>query len=426
MYGLGQDSPPWLYRLPSILCGAASVAVAGRIGFRTSPAAGLVAALAVAVAFPFVNYGSEARGYGALILAMLVAMSAFDRALPLLGRPEAEPELRRQSWIMGLAVGLGALAHLEMLAGIAVLGLTAFGFALVGGARSEIPRRLFAAATLFLPPLLLILPAFAAVAAGISAHGLTFGALTRFEGAFVDGYGGLLASLAGLPATAPPWLALLLAAACLAAALMAGWLTTSRAALYVCGLVVAPAAIYFFNPPNLQYPRYFLFFGLIFVLLLADLAGRLWATRPGKAAVGAALVLFGLAQARPIATLARGGRGQMSALIEAMASQPRPTYASQIRPASEYVLDYYGRRAGITPRRVPEPQTCAAKPDFYVIGAPLDFAIAERKVTLGPQDCPTEYVETLDAPGSSLSGMHWRLFGRPDSAPAAQSAAGEH
>ena len=71
------------------------------------------------------------------------------------------------------------------------------------------------------------------------------------------------------------------------------------------------------------------------------------------------------------------------------------------------------------------PQTCAAKPDFYVIGVPLDFPVAENKVTLGPQDCPTDYVEALDAPGSSLSGMHWRLFRRADGAPAAQSAAGE-
>ena len=323
MYELGQNGPPWLYRLPSILCGGVSVAVAGRIGFRTSPAAGLIAGLLVAVAFPFVNYGSEARGYGALILAMLVALSAFDRALPLLGRPEAQSEIRRPSGIMGVAVGLGALAHLEMLAGAAVLGFTAFGCALVGGARSEIPRRLFPAATFFLPALLLILPALAAVAAGISAHGLTIGGLTRFESAFVDGYGGLLASLAGIPATAPPWLALLLAAACVAAALTDGWLTRSRAALCICGLVVAPAAIYLFNPPNLQYPRYFLFFGLVFVLLLADLAGGLWATRPGKAAVGAALVLFGFAQARQIATLARGGRAQVSALIEVMAWKPR-------------------------------------------------------------------------------------------------------
>jgi hypothetical protein len=426
MFELGQDSPAWLYRLPSILCGGLSVAVAGRIGFRTSPAAGLIAGLLVAVAFPFVNYGSEARGYGGLILAMLVALSAFDRVLPLLGQPEQRRELRRQSWIMALALGLGALAHLEMLVGAAVLGLTAFVYAIVGGARDERRLRLLATVKFFLPSALLILPAIAATVGGFLLHGMTLGGVSYVEGGFVAGYGGLLASLAGAPASVPAGLTLLLAGACLGAAALAGWLRRSSVALAFCGLVALPTAIFFLNPPNLQYPRYFLVFGTIFAMLLAELAGRLWTTRVGKALVAGALLLFGLGQATRIAALARDGRGDVAGLIAIMGDRPDPTYASQIKRAPEFVLDYYGRRTGVSPRRVPPPQACGDAPDYYVIGVQSEDAIADESVTLGPQACLIEYAETLDAPSSSLSGMHWRLFRRVDGeAGAAQSAARE-
>jgi hypothetical protein len=427
----GQDASSLLYRLPSILCGAASVAVAARIGSRDSPAAGLIAAFLVAVAFPFVNYGSEARGYGALILAMLVALDAFERAAPLLATDEGrmEPgraELRRQSWIMGLAVGLGALAHLEMLIGAASLGLAALVRALASPPRDEAPRRLRAAAKFFLPALVLTLPAIAAVASGIVIHGVTIGSLSRETGAFAEGYGGLLAALAGLPATFPGWLALFIAALGFAAVALAGWLPFSRALLVLCGLIVAPAAIFLVNPPNLQFPRYFLVFGVIFVVALATLATRLWETPRGRAFVCAAALLFCIGQAILLQPLLRGGRGEASAMIAIMAEQPHATYASQIRRASEYVLDYYSRRAGLDLRRVPPPATCAERPDFYIIGVPIDLPIAEEKVRLGPEACPTIYVQALDAPGSSFSGMHWRLF-RPagegtESAPALRAA----
>ncbi|WP_296715137.1 hypothetical protein [Rhodoblastus sp.] len=427
MFQWGQDASSLLYRLPSILCGVASVAVAARIGSRDSPAAGLIAAFLVAVAFPFVNYGSEARGYGALVLAMLVALDACERATPLLGNDEGQTEsgsseIRRQSWIMALAVGVGALAHLEMLIGAATLGLTALVRALAEPPRDEAPRRLRATVKFFLPALFLTLPAIAAVIAGIVIHGVTIGGLSRGAGAFAEGYGGLLAALAGFPATFPGWLALLLAALGFAAAALAGWLPLSRALLVLCGLVVVPASIFFVNPPNLQFPRYFLVFGVIFVVALAALASRLWETRRGKAFVFAAGLLFCVGQAIQLQPLLRGGRGEASAMIAIMAEQPHATYASQIRRASEYVLDYYSRRAGLDLRRVSPPATCAERPDFYIVGVPIDLPIAEEKVTIGPEACLSVYVQAFDAAGSSLSGMHWRLF-RPAGEGAASAPA---
>jgi hypothetical protein len=414
MYLLGQDAPPLLYRLPSILFGGLSILVAGRIGARQSPAAGLVAAFLVAFAFPFVNYGSEARGYGALILAMLVAYDALDRALPLLGRPESRTELTRLGWIMGAAAGFGAFSHLEMFLGMATLALAGLAGAVAFGANTGRAARLGAAARLFVPSALLMLPAVAAVAAGMARHGVTIGALTHFDGGFATGYGGLVAALAGLPAATPGWLALALALGLLVLAAVAGWLTRAQALFAFVSLVAVPALIFLADPPNQQYPRYYLVFGALLAPLAAAAAAGLW-TRPwGRPAVVAGAALFLLGQAGPLSALARHGRGEVSPLVALMAQAKTPSYASQIKRSPQYVVDYYARRAGIVLTRTPMPFDCGQVPDFYLVGVPLDFAIAEEKTALGTERCRTDYVAVADAPGSALSGMHWRLFHRAD------------
>jgi len=200
MYQWGPDANPLIYRLPSILCGGASIYVAGHIGRRTSPAAGAIAAFVVAFAFPFVNYGSEARGYSGLVLAMLVAVDALDRAMPLFGRVESHAELRRLSWIMGVAFGFGALAHLEMFMGAFTLALCAIAYVSLVGAPGDRIARLRAAYLFFLPGVALLAPASAATAAGIQLHGVTIGGVLRLPDGFAMGYGKLLVALAGLPA----------------------------------------------------------------------------------------------------------------------------------------------------------------------------------------------------------------------------------
>lgn len=71
---VGPYAPPLLIRALSIVTGTLSIAVAGAIGWRRSPVTGLIAAILFAVSPILVAYGAEARGYGPMLLAMLVSV----------------------------------------------------------------------------------------------------------------------------------------------------------------------------------------------------------------------------------------------------------------------------------------------------------------------------------------------------------------
>lgn len=108
MMGPGQEA--WVYHSFSIVLSTASIIVAGWLAARRAAhhaALRMLSAMAlVAILYPFVNFGSEARGYGPMMLFALLAYATVEH-------PDARAHDAR--WGYGLAGILGLLSHLAIL-----------------------------------------------------------------------------------------------------------------------------------------------------------------------------------------------------------------------------------------------------------------------------------------------------------------------
>lgn len=407
MYVLGQDAPAWAYRAPAVLLGTLSVAVAARIGRRRGRATGVATAWLAAAASPLVVYGSEARGYAGLILAILLAVAAFEDAM---AEPDASASAwrRRSAWRLALAIGFGALCHLTMLATLAVLGTAAL---LRFTARGRSPRAAVdATVALFGPALAALVPAMAAMLAGaVVRGGLTVGDDAPFSVAdFAEGFGGLVRLTLGLPG-AMAWPA---AGLLLAAALAPGRPDGTRGALALSALVAMPAAVAAARLHNVAYPRYYLVAGVVLLLIQGDAVGRLWRGAGwGRAAaallLGAALVGHAAADR----ALLGDGRGNYSAALDLMAETGPIRYAADQRFQVETVARFTAARRGLALAYVAPDAFCAAPPDWYV-DALDDGPALEPALALGPAACRTRYERRASFPASPLSGGRWTLYRR--------------
>ena len=111
---VGPYASPLLIRALSIATGTLSIAVAGAIGWRRDATTGLIAALLFAVSPILVAYGAEARGYGPMLLAMLVSVLLIDRWLDHDHRDGAPP-----AWSLAALTLAGLLAQLTYLFALA-------------------------------------------------------------------------------------------------------------------------------------------------------------------------------------------------------------------------------------------------------------------------------------------------------------------
>ncbi|MCY2964926.1 MAG: hypothetical protein NT069_15020 [Planctomycetota bacterium] len=112
---LGPEDHSLAYRLPSVLCGGASVWFAARMGLRRSPCAGLFSAVAVASSYLLVHYGSEARGYSMAVCAALASWDFRERL-----------RLVPSKWngaVVGIAECLGVMAQPVFVCYLAAVGL---------------------------------------------------------------------------------------------------------------------------------------------------------------------------------------------------------------------------------------------------------------------------------------------------------------
>lgn len=154
------------------------------------------------VSYPMVHYSSEARGYAGLVLFSFIALIFLQRELELPDR------LNRHA--LGAAIGLGLLSHLTMVATAATLAAWTgwVTWHRAGNFReAEALTR-----TIFRPALVWTAVIAAGILFGGLRHGFTFEGGDRFElWQVVEGYGGFLRLLLGLPEQVPVW-------ACLAGA----------------------------------------------------------------------------------------------------------------------------------------------------------------------------------------------------------------
>jgi hypothetical protein len=262
------SADPLVLRAPSFAMGALTAAMMGRLGASHSPSAAFAAAAMTALSYFFVNYSVEARGYAGSALALVVAFDALERSI---ARPES-----RARFVLGAALGIGALWHLAILPAIGL-------FALIGLCEERRQRGRWEpalAATLrtFVPTLLAIVPAIGFVVAGaLNVGRFTIGGVRAFDASQA------LAAIAdtardtlGLPPGGPAWVVVAFCGAAILLALRFRLILDGRRLAYAIVLIVLPAAIFALRPPNAHIPRYYLVCALFLILLAADVFGALW------------------------------------------------------------------------------------------------------------------------------------------------------
>jgi hypothetical protein len=110
LYLVGQNQPVWLYRLPALVAGIGSVAVAGRIMMRLGRVEAIIAILLLGFSYPLIFYSSEARGYSFAVFFSLLSFDFLQQALADSPQKKLANEL-----LFGLACMAGFLSHLTFL-----------------------------------------------------------------------------------------------------------------------------------------------------------------------------------------------------------------------------------------------------------------------------------------------------------------------
>lgn len=278
---VGWGGSPLLGRALSIATGTLTIVVAGLIGARRGTIAASIMALLFALSPILVTYGSEARGYAPMLLALMTAIWIVDRDLfgdPLKGGPQ---------WLGALTL-LGMLGHVSMLFGVAAL----CGWVLIERGR-HMPVRAALLSTFHLmgravaavvAVLLLIL-----LGALASPEGLRIGSLTAFSwSAFADAVAHMLAFTLGFPLLAgPPLLALLL----LPFAVRRNGPIADRRPFLLIAIVGLPLLVALIRPDNSAFPRYYLLSAVGLLILLGDLLAAAILRRSGWGSMAAGLLL---------------------------------------------------------------------------------------------------------------------------------------
>ncbi len=408
LYVLGQDSPIWLYRMPAVILGTLTVPALARLCWRKGPAAGVIAAVLGAVALPFVDFGSEARGYAGLVLATVLALDESDRAIDAAVSGD-RARCRRASWRLGAAVGIGALSHLTMAYPVAVLGLT--GVARLWTRTGRMRQAFAATARIFWPAAVLSLPALTALMAGILVRGrFIIGDAAPFSlDTLFKGYGGMMLLMSGLSDDAPGLLGVAGALALLAVVARHRLVAPRSVVLGIAALVVLPGVIAAARLPNVGYSRYFSVCGVVLLAVLAEALGTVWNAGPAgrrRAAVAVSMMATGslLLDGLAIGT-GRGGFGQT---LDIMRAEGGVRYATDRPVMADLLLGGAARGEGVAPVPVPEAAFCAAPPDWYIAVGTFD-ARPDGAVTHGA-GCRVIYKMREPFAASPLSGTQSTLY----------------
>jgi hypothetical protein len=107
LYILGPQTWLFAYRIPAVLFGAGTIALAWVIGHRRSILEGNTAAFLTASSYLLIHYSSEARGYAPALFFSFLAFWAMDNFL--------ETKRRGMALLFSASVILGFLSHLTFL-----------------------------------------------------------------------------------------------------------------------------------------------------------------------------------------------------------------------------------------------------------------------------------------------------------------------
>lgn len=394
MFWLGDAAPVWLYRLPSLLAGIASIPLAAALAWPRGRLEAVLAASGVAACFALVHFSSEARGYALAVAFALAAQLALRRALDRRSGPAAG--------LFGVCVGLGLLSHL----GFAFYWAGALSWSLWRWRRGRI-------------------------AAGwlVRLHALPIGVLALLYAVdlrlLVVG-GGNPTDLANLAARcfgfafgAPVVRSLALPYAALAAA---GLAAAARARARrgddswigdAVTIALAPALVFAAFQPEVIAVRYFLIGIALALLLLADWMAAGLRAGGWRRAVAAALGLAFLAgNAVHIVAFLEHGRGGYRAALRTMAEHSR---GPEIRVASDHdfrngtVLRFYARELPPGRRLVyfPRDRQPPGGPEWWILHRAQRPAHMPARIR---DAAGNTYALFAEFDHAAISGFYWALY----------------
>lgn len=418
LYAVGPNASSIVMRGLSMVFGTASIAAAGLVLARNTAIAGIIAMLLFAASYPPIHYASEARGYAGLVLFSLLALILLQR--------EFDRPRRGNRYALAIVLGLGFLSHLTMLFGAVAFGLWTLW---IFWRRTSNLRQTVVSSFITLFPAIcsaaLVASAtlYSALRYGfvVNVHSVpdqfAVGGIDPFEyTGFINAYGKLIGLLAGVPESVPTWLCLGSAAVLIGAA---AYLWRNRESpmlsLYVIGMVILPAAVLLAHPANSNFPRYFLFSGVMFLLFLADLASLAWQQAGPLRAIAVVAVLAIVAgDATLLGHFYKDRRGHYSQAVTDMATSGRIVYVTDNAFRTPIVIEYYAKKLGIGTSYVGGPNWCAARPDWVVIENPLSPVLAHTQVVMTVPGCELRINRTAAYPFWGLSGREWVLYRRID------------
>ena len=387
---VGLDAPPLLMRAPAIICSTIAIAVAARFARRDGDAAALATALLFALSPFFMLYGSEARGYALVTLAILLLLAEtrdwIDGAVSRRGR-------------MAVIAGLGCFSHLVMLPALAIIA----GWAWVarGGLNDPLRAAKEVGSALDLP-LITGLACGAFIIGGAKVlGGMATGSYNLFSSAdILSGVTGMAGFTLGLPALGWSDLAFVTTTSVVALAIaLAGPAPSSSQRWLWLGLIAAmPFGVVLFQVGNSQFGRYYILSAIGLVLLLGNRLGALCSQRAS----------FRLAGVQATAVLA--GLFAVGDMVVISGAHARPDLPVDIMAARS-------------------PRGASILVTLYRSSAPLEVAAAQRRYPLrviGPECAPADYLHWpyLDPTRLQQSidhcGARWGLIAQRDSPPPSQ------
>jgi hypothetical protein len=395
------DHGNWVgYRIPSIIAGSATVALAGLIGSRRNFTSAMMAVMVTGFSYALILYSSEARGYATAIFFSFLCYYTLARYL----------ENRRWPWaaLFSTAAMLGLVSHLTF-ASVLFAAMTWSGWRL-WKSRAGFKPALIHVASCYAAPVLLLAALYWVDIRFVKVGGGTETSLVR---SYVDA----LAWMFGTQSTAAcQSLTCLAAVAVLGLGVRRLWREKSDAFVFFIGVtLVFPLGLVVIRGSHVIYFRHFIvglsFLLILFSFILADLFDQ---ARPQRAASLALLAVYLLTNGWLLMSFFEHGRGHYHDAVRFLAENSRKSVVtvgsdSDVRVGTVVVFYAQDVMGGKTCRYCTSQQWPPGGPE-WVIASKESFEDPTPPGARYTDNAGNQYDLVKIFQTAPLSGLHWFIY----------------
>jgi uncharacterized membrane protein len=397
MYLFGQNQAAWVYRLPSLVAGIASVGMAARMMRRVGNVEACLATILFSLNYLLIFYSSEARGYTFVVFFTLLSFDLLNRCLE-------QPAQRSYGLeaFFGACCCMGFVSHLMFVT--AYTAALAWSLVRVRQLEPTTGRRLARLARLHALPSVFV----------VLFYHVFMWNMVEGGGPSTPGRVVLLKSLSLTLGGPAEGLFAVVAAMIVAGLFLLGLFVKENSersiwVYYLFSIVIAPAlmcirGVYFNAKPQPLMLRYFLISISMFLLLICPLLGQWWRSgRHGRQGVMLFVAMYTAANLWHVNNFWILGRGHYSQALAQIAAQT-PSGSIQLcanaAPRTEMLLGFYRSRA-CPGRQV----TVSEEPTRWFIRDRFDAAPPPLATFKGKS-----YLLTRVYPSIDLSGWYWEVY----------------